>query len=60
MNHALGGIQSRYVHYDFGEMKTKALQMWSDKLEGLVADHFAQYTATPLSSSPRTEGTMVN
>ena len=37
LNHALPGITSRYVTYDFGDMKAKALQLWADKLGGLVA-----------------------
>ncbi len=37
LNHAMGGITGRYVTYDFGDMKAKALQLWADKLEGLVA-----------------------
>jgi hypothetical protein len=60
LNHALGGIQGRYIHDDFGEMKAKALQLWSDKLQSLVEDYFSRYTATQLSSSPRSEGTRVN
>jgi integrase len=37
LNHAMAGITSRYVTYDFGDMKAKALQLWADKLEGLVS-----------------------
>tara|TARA_B110000263_G_scaffold85474_1_gene74627 strand:- start:349 stop:1584 length:1236 start_codon:yes stop_codon:yes gene_type:complete len=60
LGHALGGVTGRYVVTDFKDLKKDALAQWSDKLEGLVADYFAEYTATPMPGSPRTEGTRVN
>jgi integrase len=59
LNHAMAGITSRYVLHDFGNVKENALQLWADKLESLVADYFAQYTATPMPSSARPEGVEV-
>lgn len=60
LGHALGGVTGRYVVTDFKDLKKDALAQWSDKLEGLVADYFAEYIATPMPGSPRTEGTRVN
>ena len=35
-NHVLPGVTSRYVAYDFGDIKANALQLWADKQEGLL------------------------
>jgi integrase len=59
LNHALPGITSRYVLHDFGNMKAKALQLWADKLEALVSDYFAEYTATPMPPSGKPAGAKV-
>ena len=36
LNHAMSGITNRHVLHDFGNVKERALQLWADKLEGLV------------------------
>jgi hypothetical protein len=41
-------------------MKAKALQLWADKLEGLVSNYFEEYTATPMPSGEKPEGMNVN
>ena len=56
LNHAMAGITSRYVLHDFGNMKAKALQLWADKLEGLVSNYFEEYTATPMPSGEKPAG----
>ena len=43
-----------------GDMKAKALQLWADKLEGLVSNYFEEYTATPMPSGEKPEGMNVN
>ncbi len=60
LGHVLSGVTGRYVVTDFKDLKKGALAQWSDRLEGLVTDYFAEYTATPMPGSPRTEGTRVN
>jgi integrase len=60
LGHALGGVTGRYVVTDFKDLKKNALAQWSDRLESLVTDYFAEYTATPMPGSPRTEGARVN
>lgn len=37
LSHALGGVTGRYVVTDFADIKAKALELWSDRLESLMS-----------------------